>query len=266
MTAPLARRCIVLTRPLGQADALAAALGALGATTCGFPVTEILPLADPAPLVALGARLSDFSLAFFVSANAVRHTCAVLPAAGWPADLRVATVGPASAQALREAGFREVLAPQTRHDSEGVLDLVAFQPEAVAGRKVLILRGDGGRELLADTLRARGAIVEYQSCYQRRCARLDPAPLRAPASPIDAIVFSASEAIAHFCQILGDAARPLLASVPVFVPHPRIAEAAQRAGARAVVLTPAGDAGIVAGILHHHWPDGGISQPAGSLG
>lgn len=266
MNTPLAGRRIVLTRPRGQADALAAALGALGATACRFPVTEILPLADTAPLQALRDQLGDFSLAFFVSANAVRQTCAVLPPAVWPLGLRVATVGPASARALHEAGFREVLSPVTSQDSEGVLALPAFQAEAVAGRKVLILRGDGGRELLADTLRARGADVQYQPCYRRQCARLAPEEVLSAAQPVDGIVFSASEAIQHFCEILGAAAPSLLAAVPVFVSHPRIAEAARRAGAQAVVLTDAGDAGIVAGILHHYRPDGGISQPVGSLG
>ncbi|MBK9218969.1 MAG: uroporphyrinogen-III synthase [Uliginosibacterium sp.] len=266
MTAPLAGRCFVLTRPLGQADALAAQLRAQGATVRQFPVTEILPLADTTALQALGERLGAFSLAFFVSANAVRQTCAVLPAVRWPAGIRLATVGPASARALREAGFNEVLYPLQSQDTEGVLALAEFQAEAVAGRKVLILRGDGGRELLAESLRARGAVVEYQPCYQRQCARLNPDEVLASASAISGVIFSASEAIRHFCQILGDAAPRLLASVPVFAPHPRIAEEARRAGAQEVVLTNAGDAGIVAGILHHQWPDDGISQRAGPLG
>lgn len=253
MTRELAGRCLVLTRPRGQGEQLEALLHARGATVLQFPVTEILPLEDQSALLALARRLDEFSVAFFVSANAVRHFVSALPVATWPGSLRFATVGPASARALREAGVAEVIFPRERFDSEGVLALPAFQADAVAGRKVLILRGDGGRELVADTLFERGAQVEYLQCYQRRCACVDAAPLRAQSPLISGIVFSASEAIQHFCQILGDAAPEMLASVPVFVPHPRIAVAAERAGARQVVLTGAGDEGIVAGIIHHQW-------------
>lgn len=252
MSLPLAGRVLVLTRPDGQSEHLAGLLQASGAAIIRFPVTEILPLSDPQPLRQLATSLPDYQLAFFVSANAIRHTLAVIPRTDWPAQIQLATVGKASAQVLRESGFASVIFPAERQDTEGVLALPAFAAEAVAGKRVLILRGEGGRELLADVLRQRGARVTYAQCYQRRRASIDPGIVTAHRDRLGGIIFSASEAIAHFRELLGEgAAMALLGQTPVFVPHPRIAEAARAAGARQVVLTGAGDEGIVTGILQH---------------
>ena len=152
---PLAGRSIVVTRPVGQADSLCAALIGLGAEPLLFPLLTISPVADPAPLQAVARRLEDFALAFFVSPNAVNFGLdAILPAAPWPASLPVATVGKGSEGALAARGFTAVIAPQSGFDSESVLALPAFQAQAVAGKRVLILRGDGGRDLLGDTVAA----------------------------------------------------------------------------------------------------------------
>jgi uroporphyrinogen-III synthase len=135
---PLAGRSIVVTRPAGQADSLCAALTALGAEPLCFPLLTIAPVADPAPLQAMARRLADFSLAFFVSPNAVRFALdAMLPVAPWPAGVQVATVGKGSEAALAERGFTRVIAPSIGFDSEAVLALPAFQADAVAGRRVL---------------------------------------------------------------------------------------------------------------------------------
>ena len=243
----LAGRNFVLTRPLGQNESLARLLAAEGATTLEFPVTEIAPLEDPAALHELAARLADFTLAFFVSPNAVAQTFAVIAPQDWPAKLAVATVGPTSAKTLRACGFGEVIVPESRFDSEGVLALPPFQAEALAGRRVLILRGNGGREFLAETLRTRGAEVECVTCYRR--SRANPDPARLLAQHLDGIVFSSSEAVQHFIEISGQTGRELLARLPVFAPHSRILAAASACGAHHPMLTAAGDKGIVTGIL-----------------
>jgi len=249
MNSSLAGRLLLLTRPQGQGDRLARLLGEHGAALMQFPVTKIAPLEDVSALAGFASRLAEFSIAFFVSPNAVAQCFAVLARKNWPATLKVATVGPATARALQANGFDEVIAPAERFDSEGVLALPEFQADAIAGRKVLIFRGDGGRELLADTLRERGAGVETLQCYQRSCAQLDPAPVLASQERLSGIVFTSSEAVAHFTQILGESGRPLLEQVPVFAPHPRILAQAQAFGARQTVLTDAGDEGIVASVL-----------------
>lgn len=246
---PLAGRSIVITRPAGQAESLCAALAGLGAEPLRFPLLTIAPVADPGALQAVARRLADFSLAFFVSPNAVNFALdVILPVAPWPASLAVATVGKGSEAALAARGFGAVIAPQSGFDSESVLTLPAFQSTAVAGKRVLVLRGDGGRDLLGDTLAARGATVEYLACYHRSGPADDPAPLiaRARAGHIDALTLTSSEGVAHLLALPG---ADLLTSVPVFVPHPRIAMAAREGGFTAVIATGPGDQGLIDGLV-----------------
>src|SRR5690606_33275658 len=143
----LAGRTIVVTRPEGQAEALSCEIEQRGGRALRFPVLAIAPLQDDAGLVSVAARLDDFALAFFVSPNAVEHALScILGRRGWPECLPVATVGPGSARALHEAGFEHVIFPRAGFDSEAVLDLPEFSTERLAGRSVVIFRGDGGRE------------------------------------------------------------------------------------------------------------------------
>ncbi|MDB5802521.1 MAG: uroporphyrinogen synthase [Rhodocyclales bacterium] len=248
----LAGRCVVVTRPAQQAASLLDALRVAGAEPLFFPVIEIVPLADAAPLRALAAILADYDVAFFVSANAVEQTLAVLPPALWPASLRVVTVGPGSARALRAHGFEDVMLPSSSFDSEGVLAMAEMQPAAIAGKRVLILRGDGGRELLATGLRERGARVDVQGCYQRRPVAADPTDLlaRFATKRLDALSFTSSEGARNFANVLDSAsgaggARAMLAALPCFVPHPRIEEYLRSLGAQQLVLTGAGDAALI---------------------
>lgn len=249
----LAGKRILLTRPAGQNESLAAALQAHGAATCCLPLIEIVPPddADAAALQALAPHLADFALAFFVSPNAVAHALRLLPRACWPAGARVATVGPGSAKALHDAGFSEVIVPQTGFDSEAVLALPAFAAARVAGRRVLILRGNGGRELLAETLSARGAQVTLRTCYRRRAPALQAGPLLKAASEggLQAIVFSSSEAVSNLAQCLGANMRGLLQAAPVFVPHARIAQRVRELGGFELIETGPGDAGLLTALL-----------------
>lgn len=244
---PLAGCCIVTTRPAAQAGGLQQALAAQGAEVLNFPVISILP-ADPAALRTLD--LEPFALAFFVSPNAVEQALTIRPRSQWPAVLRVATVGPGSARVLRELGWPDVIAPENGFDSEAVLALPEFSAAALAGRRVLLVRGEGGRELLAETLRERGAGVEQVSVYRRACAPLDPAPLlrRFRAGELSALVFTASEGLRFFLRITGESGRQMLRSLPCCAPHPRIAAALREAGAARVWLSDAGDAGIAASL------------------
>jgi uroporphyrinogen-III synthase len=250
-------RCVVVTRPAQQAAALLDALRELGAEPLFFPVIEILPLTDATPLQALADRLADYAIAFFVSANAVDQALAVIPRAKWPASVRVATVGPGSARALQAHGFDDVMLPSSGFDSEAVLSMPAMQAATISGKRVLILRGDGGRELLADSLRQRGARVDVQTCYKRRQAVTDPSDLlaRFDAGRLDALSFTSSEGARNFAEILDrhDAARAgkVLATLPCFVPHPRIEEHLRTLGAQQIVLTGAGNAALISALSHY---------------
>ena len=174
------------------------------------------------------------------------HPHPTIRAAGdLPPVLKIATVGQGSAKALRELSIAEVIAPAKRFDSEGLLALPELQN--VAGWRVLIFRGDGGRELLGDTLRARGAVMEYAACYRRSKPQQDIAALL-DAAP-DALTVTSSEALGYLWEMLNSAEKERLAAVPLFVPHARIAEAALRIGWRNVMLTAGGDDGLLSGLV-----------------
>jgi len=244
MGGALEGRTIVVTRPVAQAEALCRAIEEAGGEAFRFPLLEIVPVTDPAVFAPIAARLDTFDLAFFVSPNAVEHGLAGLrQIRPWPSGLRVATVGQGSARALDAHGFAEVIVPKEGFDSEAVLALPAFATEAVRGRAVLIVRGEGGRELLSETLVARGARVEYLSCYLRRCPAVDPAPLLelAARDQLDALSVTTGEGADHLARIVGREGLARLSSMPVFVPHPRIAARCHQHGLKQTIITEAGD-------------------------
>ncbi len=245
----LAGRRVVVTRPAGQSTHLAALVRTAGGEPVLFPALEILDAVDLRPVLALVDRLDAFDLAIFVSANAVDKALALVRARrAWPAGLRVATVGRGSERALQRHGFGAVIAPRARFDSEALLDLPELKN--AAGKRVVIFRGDTGRELLGDTLVARGAAVEYAECYRRGRPEADAAPLFAlwERHELDAFTVTSSEGLANLHDMLGEAGRQCLQQTPLFAPHERIAAAARALGVRTVVLTGPGDEGLVAGL------------------
>ena len=245
----LAGRRVVVTRPAGQAGHMAALIRAAGGEPLLFPALEIFAAEDLQPVLALIERLDTFDMAIFISANAVEKALALVrERRAWPPALRVATVGRGSERALRHHGFAAVIAPSRRFDSEGLLDLPELKQ--VAGKRVVIFRGEGGRELLGETLVARGATVEYAECYRRGRPHADAAPLLAlcAQSGLAAFTVTSSEGLANLHDMLGEAGRRCLEDTPMFAPHERIAAAARALGVRTVVLTGPGDEGLVAGL------------------
>ncbi len=262
---PLTGLKIAITRPRDQAVQLARRIEQAGGIPLLFPLLDIAAVQDTRVLSEQISRLGQFDLAIFISPNAVHYGMAAIRAAGvtLPAslslnvgrasarhvglkpDLQIATVGQGSAKALRESGVTNVIVPTERFDSEGLLALPELQD--VTGWRVMIFRGDGGRELLGDTLRARGATVEYAACYQRSKPQHDAGVLLASAP--DAITVTSSEALGYLCQMLDDSAQAILCDTPLFVPHQRIADLAHRQGWRKVHLTGSGDEGLISALM-----------------
>jgi uroporphyrinogen-III synthase len=223
MKAPLAGKRILVTRPRAQAEKLAQRIRAAGGEALVYPTIEILDPADAGPARAVLQELEQFDLAIFVSPNAVERGLAML-ARAWPPALRVAAIGSGTRNLLEERGFKDVIAPSGQADSEALLAL----PQLSGCRSAVIFRGEGGRAFLGAALRERGATVEYAECY-RRAVPQNPSP---PAGPVDAVTVNSTEALENLCEMLG---KP---TAPLFVPHPRVAEAATRMGLQALVAGP----------------------------
>ncbi len=230
----------------------------LGVPCALLPLLDIHPL-DPGPAREAWGRLAEQSLLMFVSPNAVEHFFAARPeGVAWPAHTLAATVGPGSAQALLGHGvppalLRQPPADAPSLDSEHLWPLLAG--EDWHGRQVLLVRGDGGREWLADRLREAGARVTGLSVYRRQAPSLsaeEQAVLTAAlAAPQDHVwLFSSAEAIAHLPQLAGPQADWTRSRA--IATHERIAEGARRLGVGHVVLTRP-DAVAVAQALQGPW-------------
>jgi uroporphyrinogen-III synthase len=242
---PLAGAGVLVTRPARQAGPLAQKIAALGGSPIIFPAIVILPPPDASPLAALHGRLHEFDVAIFVSANAAEFG---VPASGrWPEGVAVYAPGPGSAEALAALGIAGVQVPATTFDSEGLLALPELTD--VRGKRIVIFRGEGGRELLAATLRQRGARVDHVACY-RRARPASAAGLAAAFRDqcIDVVTVTSSEGIDNLWSVLDAPARAAWQAVTTLAPHPRIVARARELGL-AATATAGGDAGLLAGLL-----------------
>lgn len=258
---PASARAVVITRPRRQAEPLAAAVAALGRTPVILPLLDIAPAEDQAALAQALRGLHDYALVAFVSPNAVDAAFAHIDS--WPDGVAIAVVGEGSRVALARHGVDEtrvrIHCPRdpTRSDSEQLLQ--ALDLALLAGRRVLVVRGDGGRELLPDALRAAGCTVETLAAYRRAVPRPDAA-LAATlrnllAGPNDWIVTS-SEALRGLVAIVEGLASTMDDTISVarlqrqhlIVPHARIADTARALGFASVTLTGSGDERLLAAL------------------
>lgn len=251
---PLTGFNVLVTRPVLPASRTAARLAALGATPLVFPTTIIEPPADAAPLNAALATLNAFYAAIFVSPGAAEMTLAPMGAAPrrLPPALLVFAPGPGTAEELTTRGVGQVHIPTTSFDSEGLLALPGLQAHAVKGKRVVIFRGNDGRELLREELVRRGASVDAITAYHRRAPKTPPTGLLEllRAGKVNALSAMSSDAISNLLPLIPAAERgTLLFALPVYASHARIAATARAAGFRNVIETGAGDAGLITALL-----------------
>jgi len=248
---------VVITRPLAQAAELERRVAALGRATVIFPLLDILPLSDPAPLQHAMRALERYALVAFVSPNAIDAAFAARP--DWPRGPAIAVMGEGSRQALARHGVTEAHAvihsprDPARTDSETLLQTLDLH--ALRGRRVLIVRGESGRELLGDALRAAGAQVETVAAYRRAAPAFDPARRRALLTLLrqgaDWIVTS-SEALRNLAAMASRLEEidgvAKMQQQRLFVPHARIAETARELGCVRIVQSRPGDEGLLAAL------------------
>ena len=252
-TTGLGGRGILVTRPAARASGLSRLISEAGGEPVVFPTLEIVSIPDGLPrqqrMDGQNVIRSIPHFVIFVSPTAVAQGHAAIPRE-WLDQAAVAAVGTATATALRERGVQQVIAPQGQADSEALAALPAFHASELVGRQVLIVRGQGGREWLADTLRSRGAQVDYFECYRRARPQADAGALlsRWQSGGVAAVTLTSAEALDNLAAMLGPAGGALLGATPMFVVHERIAARARALGVQRIVVTGAGDAAMVAGL------------------
>jgi len=255
---------VVITRPLAQARPLAARVAALGRDVELLPLLEIAPLHDTGPLRAALARLADYALVAFVSPNAIDAAFAHIRQ--WPAGVTLAVLGEGSRAALAAHGVTpdqvDIVSPADSAHSDSEHLLQTLDLAALAGRPVLIIRGESGRELMADGLRAAGAVVEVVPAYRRSVPALTPAlaaTLRRLLARQNDWIITSSEALRGLCDLLAkldmEYADPVQQNSVVsmqqqhlIIPHARIAETANNLGFSRLTLTGSGDERLLAAL------------------
>jgi uroporphyrinogen-III synthase len=231
---------IAITRPADQAKKLAALISEAGGTPILFPLIEITPLDDYSQFESVIKNIADYDWAIFISSNAVQNGMPRLVKQGIPANLKFAAIGPVTASELQSFGVKDVLIPMGRFDSESLLALAEMTN--VVGKKIMIVRGVGGRDVLAETLKARGAQVTFAECYQRENpqSNCDLLANLYKEKKLHGIVVTSSEAMRHLLDLARHAA--WLKHVTLFVNHARIAELPLTLGLKVAVANAPGDA------------------------
>jgi uroporphyrinogen-III synthase len=250
-------RAVVITRPAAQARAFAQRVAALGRQAIVFPLLEISPLPDQAPLQAALAELPSYALVAFVGPNAI--DAAFNHLSSWPRAVAIAVMSDGSRKALAQYGVTDqnasIFSPRDplRADSETLL--AALDRSALQGKKALIVRGETGRELLADALRSAGVVVTQVAAYRRTVPLLDESARRQLLDLIESQndwVVTSSEALRNLLQMAasttGAAGVAKLQRQCLLVSHLRIAENAQKLGFINVRCSGSGDEQLLAAI------------------
>lgn len=226
---------VLVTRPLQQAGELIAAIENRGGTAIPFPVIDIEPR-DPASVQADARSLDRPDISVFVSRNAVEH--GLQYAAG-----QLAAIGPTTAMAIRAAGAEVDICPASGFDSEHLLREPAFAD--VTGKTVRIIRGNAGREHLAETLRERGARVDYLATYNRKlpaypAAALDELENRWRNDDVQAVIAMSVQSLQNLAELLPTWCREQLRFTPLVTPATRVLKEAQSALPGCAVTLAAG--------------------------
>jgi uroporphyrinogen-III synthase len=245
---------VVITRPAQQAGKLAARLAQAGREVVLLPLLEIHALPDQAALAAALSKVASYDLVAFVSPNAIDAAFAHIPS--WPQGIAIAVLGEGSRAALIAHGVDPavtvILSPNdpTRSDSENLLESIDLA--ALRGKRVLIVRGENGRELMADGMRAAGAEVDTLAAYRRSTPVLTPALSQQLqdllARPHEWVVTSseAMRGLHGLAQGLAIVAK--LQQQHFIVPHARIEQTARELGYTRLTLTGSGDEAVFAAL------------------
>jgi uroporphyrinogen-III synthase len=236
---PLQGLGILVTRPEQQAAALCRVLESHGAIAHRFPGVAVVEHTTRRAQLARLAALADFDFIVFISANAVRFGLALL---GQRRDLAIAAVGPATARALNQAGFRVSVVSAGGFDSEHLLANPAFAD--LAGKRVLLVKGSGGRELLEQQLVLRGAQLEIAEVYERRPPTPTPETLTRletlfDAGAIQLITATSLEIATNLSNVGSDRLRTHFLSSLWIAPSERVAMGIAELGVRTAVIRAA---------------------------
>lgn len=249
MSAGLAGAGVLITRPAGQCEHLAGLVREHGGTAVVFPAMDIEPTAAANRWPTRLPPPADFDLFIFISRNAVRFGARHLPA---DSASRVAAVGPSTARSLTEQGIAIGVVPELGFTSEALLAHPRLT--RVAGQRILIVRGQGGRELLASVLRERGATVHYLEVYRRSLAGQDAAATERARDALAGrtirfVTATSVQTLENLRRLLGAGADALLQGAQLVTASDRVVKMASQHGIPAAQAAGPSDEDLLALML-----------------
>lgn len=250
----LAGMGVLLTQPRARAEAFARRLAARGARPYIFPGIALAEPTDARGFDACVGRLDTYDMVVFVSPSAVEAAMPAFRASRpeWPGATRIAAVGQGTAGALRAYGIDDVLAPASSSGAAALLALPALR--AAPPKRVLIVRGEGGRDDLAQGLAELGSHTDHAECFRRVRPNADSTELLRAwrAGGVDVVVVTSVEILDNLTAMLGQEGAALLRSTPLVTHHARIADAARAKGIAVAVEADADGDGIIVA-LERQW-------------
>ena len=241
MKSALQGQRVLVTRPEGQAAGLINALTQAGAEVIHYPVLKIEATEDNPTKQAILSDLSQFEAVIFISTNAVRFTAQSIQrhSIDLPSSIQCLAIGQATSAALQQQLGNSALFPQNAADSESLLKLEVLQQNKIDGHKILIVRGEGGRETLKQQLQQRGAEVQYLELYRRISPQFNtknpnPLPSLLKKGRVDLVTVTSGQSLEYLTELAADQ-KSLLKALPLLVPSARIAELAQRSGFKKLI-------------------------------
>lgn len=243
---------IVVTRPEHQAGTLCQLIEAKGGSVIRFPVISIADIENQTLLHSAIARIDASDILIFVSTNAVSWGLKAILAQGqWPKDIKVAAVGKGTAEALAQQGISVDILPENKFNSEALLNTAELQ--SVQDKRIAIVRGEGGRELLANALRERGADVDYVECYRRLKPNTDVSVLSQAweNDKLDLIIVTSNAGLENLVSIVGEPYKQSLIKTPLIVISERMVEKATLLGFKItpVVADQASDQSLLDAVI-----------------
>lgn len=240
---------IVITRPAQQASSLSEGIKAAGGDVLLFPTIEIQPLTLDQENKNKIQQLDQFDIIIFISPNAVNFGLTqILAETRLAKNILLATIGQGSAKSLSaQLGKQPDIVPTENFNSEGLLATEALQN--IDNKRILIVRGKGGREHLKQTLQSRGAQVEYLNVYQRvmpinSCSEFEQ---NLHKNQIAAIVITSATSLKNLVALTPDAIMSQLYQVPLILINKRLIDIARAAGftSRLIISTEASDEAMI---------------------
>ena len=257
MSRSIENTSVLVTRPLPQADRLCELIESEGGKAIKMPLLSVEALPESDVVLEKLLSMTDFNVGIFISQNAAFHTLKILhDQCSLLKNLQVIAIGEETAGILKQAGITDVIYPEKQSSSEQLLELGILQPENINGRKVIIFRGEGGRELLARELQKRGALVEYLEVYRRSSVHYDRNAIEdiCNRQRPDCIVITSGESLQNLFDMLSSEQKDYMFSLPMIVLSKRVASMAEKLGARMspVITRNTSDQGIVSAIKSIH--------------